>query len=62
MPTFFTKAPSAIVGPDADVHFSAALSQEYDWEAELAVVIGTRCRDVPADGAREVVFGYTSNT
>ena len=59
VPTFFTKAPSAIVGPDAEVHFSAALSHEYDWEAELAVVIGTRCRDVPADRAREVVFGYT---
>jgi len=58
VPTFFTKAPSAIVGPGADVHFSATLSSEYDWEAELAVVIGARCRDVPVERARDVVFGY----
>jgi 2-keto-4-pentenoate hydratase/2-oxohepta-3-ene-1,7-dioic acid hydratase in catechol pathway len=58
VPVFFTKAPTAIVGPDAAVRFSATVSQQYDWEAELAVVIGTRCRDVPAERAREVVFGY----
>ncbi|SFN30039.1 Fumarylacetoacetate (FAA) hydrolase family protein [Pseudonocardia ammonioxydans] len=30
-----------------------------DWEAELAVVIGRRCRRVPAERAREVVAGWT---
>jgi len=59
VPTFFTKAPTAIVGPDATLHLSAEVSQEYDWEAELAVVIGKRCRDVPASDALSVVFGYT---
>jgi 2-keto-4-pentenoate hydratase/2-oxohepta-3-ene-1,7-dioic acid hydratase in catechol pathway len=58
VPTFFTKAPTAIVGPGAALHLSPAVSQEYDWEAELAVVIGERCRDVPEESALGVVFGY----
>jgi 2-keto-4-pentenoate hydratase/2-oxohepta-3-ene-1,7-dioic acid hydratase in catechol pathway len=59
VPTFFTKAPTAIAAPGATLHLSAAVSAEYDWEAELAVVIGKRCRDVPEDSALDVVFGYT---
>jgi 2-keto-4-pentenoate hydratase/2-oxohepta-3-ene-1,7-dioic acid hydratase in catechol pathway len=59
VPTFFTKAPTAIADPGATLHLSAAVSQEYDWEAELAVVIGTRCRDVAESEALDVVFGYT---
>jgi 2-keto-4-pentenoate hydratase/2-oxohepta-3-ene-1,7-dioic acid hydratase in catechol pathway len=59
VPTYFTKAPTAIVGPGERITFSATLSSEYDWEAELAVVIGTRCRDVPVERAAGVVFGYT---
>ncbi|MDQ2908750.1 MAG: fumarylacetoacetate hydrolase family protein [Candidatus Eremiobacteraeota bacterium] len=59
VPTFFTKAPTAIANPNATLHLSAKLSQQYDWEAELAVVIGSRCRDVSAGDALGVVFGYT---
>ena len=47
VPTFFSKAPTAIAGPDATLHLSGVVSKAYDWEAELAVVIGTRCKDVP---------------
>ena len=60
VPTFFTKAPTAIAAPGATLHLSAAVSSEYDWEAELAVVIGERCRDVPEGDALNVVFGYTA--
>jgi 2-keto-4-pentenoate hydratase/2-oxohepta-3-ene-1,7-dioic acid hydratase in catechol pathway len=59
VPTFFTKAPTAIADPGAILRLSSAVSQEYDWEAELAVVIGTRCRDVAEADALDVVFGYT---
>ncbi len=59
VPTFFTKAPTAITGPNAPLHLSAELSKQYDWEAELAVVIGSRCRDVAEADALSVVFGYT---
>jgi 2-keto-4-pentenoate hydratase/2-oxohepta-3-ene-1,7-dioic acid hydratase in catechol pathway len=59
VPTFFTKAPTAIADPDATLDLSATVSQKYDWEAELAAVIGTRCKDVPEEKALDVVFGYT---
>jgi len=59
VPTFFTKAPTAIADPDATLHLSPEVSQQYDWEAELAAVIGARCRDVAEADALSVVFGYT---
>jgi len=59
VPTFFTKAPTAIANPGATLHLSSQVSQQYDYEAELAVVIGERCRDVPEANALAVVFGYT---
>jgi 2-keto-4-pentenoate hydratase/2-oxohepta-3-ene-1,7-dioic acid hydratase in catechol pathway len=60
VPTFFTKASTAIAAPGARLDFSATLSQEYDFEAELAVVIGAECKDVAEDEALNVVFGYTA--
>jgi 2-keto-4-pentenoate hydratase/2-oxohepta-3-ene-1,7-dioic acid hydratase in catechol pathway len=59
VPTFFTKAPTAIAGPDTTLHLAARVSSEYDFEAELAVVIGARCKDVSEADAMHVVFGYT---
>lgn len=59
VPTFFTKASSAIAAPDATLDLQARISQEYDFEAELAVVIGRRCKDVGEATWRDVVFGYT---
>jgi 2-keto-4-pentenoate hydratase/2-oxohepta-3-ene-1,7-dioic acid hydratase in catechol pathway len=56
-PMVFTKFPSCLVGPRADV----VLSSGYvDWEAELVVVIGRRGRRIPADRALEHVAGYTA--
>lgn len=60
VPTIFTKAPTAIVGPDATVHLQANVSKEYDFEAELAVVIGKRCKNVAEADAMSVIFGYTA--
>jgi 2-keto-4-pentenoate hydratase/2-oxohepta-3-ene-1,7-dioic acid hydratase in catechol pathway len=59
VPTFFTKAPTAIADPGADLHLQADVSSEYDFEAELAVVIGERCKNVTEGEALGVVFGYT---
>lgn len=60
VPTFFTKAPTAIVGPGATVRLERSISSEYDFEAELAVVIGARCKNVSENEALDVVFGYTA--
>jgi 2-keto-4-pentenoate hydratase/2-oxohepta-3-ene-1,7-dioic acid hydratase in catechol pathway len=59
VPTIFTKAPTAIADPEATLHLDGRVSQRYDWEAELAVVIGKRCKNVQEADALGVVFGYT---
>jgi 2-keto-4-pentenoate hydratase/2-oxohepta-3-ene-1,7-dioic acid hydratase in catechol pathway len=60
-PRLFLKPPTSIVGPDAEIPLPG-VSKEVDWEAELAVVIGKRARDVPVEEALDVVAGYlTSN-
>jgi 2-keto-4-pentenoate hydratase/2-oxohepta-3-ene-1,7-dioic acid hydratase in catechol pathway len=59
VPTFFSKAPTAIADHDATLHLDGAVSQKYDWEAELGVVIGTRCKNVAESDALKVIFGYT---
>jgi 2-keto-4-pentenoate hydratase/2-oxohepta-3-ene-1,7-dioic acid hydratase in catechol pathway len=59
VPTFFSKAPTAIADPDQKLQFEAAVSQQYDWEAELAVIIGTRIKDASEEDAMDAVFGYT---
>ncbi|MHB8461295.1 MAG: fumarylacetoacetate hydrolase family protein [Vulcanimicrobiaceae bacterium] len=59
VPTFFTKAPTAIAAPAATLQLQSRLSSEYDFEAELAVIIGQRCRDVAVEHALSVIFGYT---
>lgn len=59
VPTFFSKAPTAIVGPDVTLELSGDVSGQYDWEAELALVIGRRCKDISEADAMEVIFGYT---
>jgi 2-keto-4-pentenoate hydratase/2-oxohepta-3-ene-1,7-dioic acid hydratase in catechol pathway len=57
-PVFFNKQVTCVVGPDADVHMPR-VSSLLDYEGELAIVIGSRCRHVPEDHAREVIAGYT---
>jgi 2-keto-4-pentenoate hydratase/2-oxohepta-3-ene-1,7-dioic acid hydratase in catechol pathway len=60
VPTYFTKAPTAIAGPEQALELSSDVSPMYDWEAELAVIIGTTCRDVPEADALSMVFGYSA--
>ena len=56
-PLLFLKPPSAVVGPEEPIVLPE--SEEVHHEAELAVVIGTRCRNVSAEEAMSVVLGYT---
>jgi 2-keto-4-pentenoate hydratase/2-oxohepta-3-ene-1,7-dioic acid hydratase in catechol pathway len=58
-PSFFSKNPATVVGPNAPVRFPAPHSSQLDWEAELAVVIGKPGRDIPEARAMDHVFGYT---
>ena len=56
-PRLFLKPSTAIIGPN-DPLVLPTMSQEVDWEVELAVVIGQRCRNVSVDQALSVVAGY----
>ena len=58
-PSLFSKNPATVIGPDAPVRFPAPHSEQLDWEAELAVVIGAGGRDVAEADALRHVFGYT---
>jgi 2-keto-4-pentenoate hydratase/2-oxohepta-3-ene-1,7-dioic acid hydratase in catechol pathway len=58
VPVFFNKQVTCVVGPGADVHMPK-VSTFLDYEAELAIVIGRRCRHVPVERAHEVIAGYT---
>jgi 2-keto-4-pentenoate hydratase/2-oxohepta-3-ene-1,7-dioic acid hydratase in catechol pathway len=57
-PILFTKYGSSIVADGADIVWRAADTQQVDYEAELAVVIGTTARDVPQERALDHVLGY----
>jgi 2-keto-4-pentenoate hydratase/2-oxohepta-3-ene-1,7-dioic acid hydratase in catechol pathway len=58
-PALFTKNAAAVVGPDAPVRHPGPHSEQLDWEAELAVVIGKAGRDIAESEALAHVFGYT---
>ncbi len=57
-PVIFAKFSSSVVGPDAPIPLPR-VSQKIDWEVELGVVIGKRCKDTSKDDALEHVAGYT---
>ena len=54
---WFNKQVSCITGPFDDV-VKPGVSEKLDYEAELAVVIGRKCRHVAAENARSVIGGY----
>jgi len=56
-PIIFTRTPSSQVGHMEPVIRPKA-SDTFDYEGELAVVIGQRCRHVPRERANDVIAGY----
>ncbi|MFF2676978.1 fumarylacetoacetate hydrolase family protein [Arthrobacter koreensis] len=57
-PLMFFKPNTSVIGPNDPVVLPS-FSEEVSYEAELAVVIGRICKDVPLERVDEVVFGYT---
>ncbi|GAA2376770.1 fumarylacetoacetate hydrolase family protein [Streptomyces carpaticus] len=57
-PVTFFKPSTSVIG-DGDAIRYPSISREVHHEAELAVVIGRMCRDVPRERARDVILGYT---
>jgi 2-keto-4-pentenoate hydratase/2-oxohepta-3-ene-1,7-dioic acid hydratase in catechol pathway len=59
-PLIFAKFPSSLVGPDAAIESPDGLTEQVDWEVELAVVIGRRIRHASERAALDAIFGYTA--
>jgi 2-keto-4-pentenoate hydratase/2-oxohepta-3-ene-1,7-dioic acid hydratase in catechol pathway len=58
VPVVFFKPSTSVAGPDDPIVYPS-FSSEVHHEAELAVVIGRMCKDVPRERARDVILGYT---
>jgi 2-keto-4-pentenoate hydratase/2-oxohepta-3-ene-1,7-dioic acid hydratase in catechol pathway len=59
-PLIFAKFPSSLVGPGAAIEWPDGLTEQVDWEVELAVVIGRRIRHASEHEALEAIFGYSA--
>lgn len=57
-PIVFNKQITCVTGPFDPIEVPTVAPDWVDYEGELGIVIGTRCRNVPADRAHEVVAGY----
>jgi len=58
-PVIFSKPPNTVIGPGEAIEHNASITQQLDWEVELAVIVGKRAKRVPASEALEYVFGYS---
>lgn len=58
-PIVFTKAPECVIGHDAAIWSAEGVTDFLDYEAELAVIIGTGGRGIARADAMRHVWGYT---
>ncbi|WID98973.1 fumarylacetoacetate hydrolase family protein [Bosea vestrisii] len=58
-PVIFSKPPTSVVGPGEAIEHNAKITQQLDWEVELAVVMGRTARRVTEAEAMGFVFGYS---
>ncbi|MDQ5853363.1 MAG: fumarylacetoacetate hydrolase family protein [Chloroflexota bacterium] len=58
-PVFFTKAVTSINDPDGPIPYDENITQQLDWEVELAFVLGTGGKNIRREDAMQHVWGYT---
>jgi 2-keto-4-pentenoate hydratase/2-oxohepta-3-ene-1,7-dioic acid hydratase in catechol pathway len=58
-PVIFSKPPTTVIGPGEPILHDAKITQQLDWEVELAVVIGRTAKRIAKQDALGAVFGYT---
>ena len=58
-PIIFSKPPTTVTGPNTDVLLNSKLTQQLDYEVELAVVISKKGKYVAPENALDYVFGYS---
>lgn len=58
-PVIFSKPPTTVIGPGDAVEHNAKITQQMDWEVELAAIIGRTASRVEKSEALNYVFGYS---
>jgi 5-carboxymethyl-2-hydroxymuconate isomerase len=58
-PLLFSKFPTSVIGSGDTIRWRTSVTNQVDYEGELAVVIGKRGKDISEDKALDHVFGYT---
>lgn len=58
-PVIFSKPPTTVIGPGDAIEHNKNITQQLDWEVELAVIMGTRAQRVAKEDALNYVFGYS---
>ncbi|MBN9063619.1 MAG: gentisate 1,2-dioxygenase [Rhizobiales bacterium 65-9] len=58
-PVIFSKPPTSVIGPGEAIEHNKKITQQLDWEVELAVIMGRTARRVTEDEALSYVFGYS---
>lgn len=58
-PLLFLKPSTSVVAHGDPVVYPKSMTERVDYEAELAIVIGKKCRDVEPGDAKDYIFGYT---
>ncbi|MFK5977528.1 MAG: fumarylacetoacetate hydrolase family protein [Rhizobiaceae bacterium] len=58
-PVLFSKPPTAVIGDGEPIQHNANMTQNLDWEVELAVIIGKRATRIAKNDAMSHVFGYS---
>ena len=56
-PVIFSKPPTTVIGPGEPIQHDAAITQQLDWEVELAAIIGRTARGVGRSDARRAIRG-----
>lgn len=58
-PVIFSKPPTTVIGPNEPILHNKEITQQLDWEVELAAIIGRTAKGVVRENALSHVFGYT---
>lgn len=59
-PIFFSKVPESVIGHQASILSHEGLTEQLDYEAELALIIGKQGRGISQEEALDYVWGYTT--
>ena len=60
VPVLFTKGTQTMNGPFDSIPYDGSYSTQIDWEAELAVIIGKKGKNISEESAMDYVFGYAA--